>query len=58
MLINPIEKLRGYEYPDPSIEMGQTPANHQTPEPLSRANVEKLREYLRDKTLEKKDRDR
>lgn len=58
MLHKAIEKPQGYEYPDPSIEGGQTlPLKDRTPKPLSRENVEKLRESVRDKTAERKERD-
>jgi hypothetical protein len=59
VLNEPIGKLRGYDYPAPSIEGGQAqPPNHQTPNLLSREDVEKYRESLRDKAPVRRDRDR
>ncbi|MFI5388061.1 MAG: hypothetical protein ACHQ50_18295 [Fimbriimonadales bacterium] len=59
MLHKTIEKPQGYEYPDPSIEGGQTqPPNHRTPKPLSGEDADKLRKSVQGDTPGKKDRDR
>lgn len=42
-------KPRGYVYPRPSIDRGQsTPERATPPEPLSRENAERLKSYIRD----------
>ena len=58
MLHKAVEKPRGYEYPDPSIQGGQTqPPKQPTPKPLSSEDAEKLRKSLQGGSIKKENRD-
>ena len=54
MLNKSIPRPRGYDYPSPTIESGQTQAaTHVTPKPLSPENVQKLRDSVRNQPIVK-----